>query len=74
MWDAERTNFYAGVIAAAFVCPLDVIKTRFQVHGLPQLPNGSVKGTSCLVITFVFPFKIDLFLWTGKTRNFSYEQ
>ncbi|MED6135381.1 Nicotinamide adenine dinucleotide transporter 1, chloroplastic [Stylosanthes scabra] len=35
----------AGVIAATFVCPLDVIKTRFQVHGVPQLHNGRVKGS-----------------------------
>ncbi|XP_010559180.1 PREDICTED: nicotinamide adenine dinucleotide transporter 1, chloroplastic [Tarenaya hassleriana] len=35
----------AGVIAATFVCPLDVIKTRFQVHGLPKLGDGSVKGS-----------------------------
>ncbi|KAK7277787.1 hypothetical protein RJT34_22804 [Clitoria ternatea] len=35
----------AGVIAATFVCPLDVIKTRFQVHGVPQLANGSIKGS-----------------------------
>ncbi|XP_031498700.1 nicotinamide adenine dinucleotide transporter 1, chloroplastic [Nymphaea colorata] len=35
----------AGAIAATFVCPLDVIKTRFQVHGLPQLSNGGVKGS-----------------------------
>ncbi|KAJ7973014.1 Mitochondrial nicotinamide adenine dinucleotide transporter 1 [Quillaja saponaria] len=35
----------AGVIAATFVCPLDVIKTRFQVHGLPKLANGSIKGS-----------------------------
>ncbi|KAJ9187822.1 hypothetical protein P3X46_003238 [Hevea brasiliensis] len=35
----------AGVIAATFVCPLDVIKTRFQVHGLPKLDNGSIKGS-----------------------------
>ncbi|KAG8653233.1 nicotinamide adenine dinucleotide transporter 1, chloroplastic isoform X2 [Manihot esculenta] len=35
----------AGVIAATFVCPLDVIKIRFQVHGLPKLDNGSIKGS-----------------------------
>ncbi|CAA7406084.1 unnamed protein product [Spirodela intermedia] len=35
----------AGVIAATFVCPLDVIKTRFQVHGLPTLSPGNVRGS-----------------------------
>ncbi|KAD1514664.1 hypothetical protein E3N88_33680 [Mikania micrantha] len=34
----------AGVIAATFVCPLDVIKTRFQVHGLPQINGGTMRG------------------------------
>uniref|UniRef100_A0A803LA41 Mitochondrial carrier protein n=1 Tax=Chenopodium quinoa TaxID=63459 RepID=A0A803LA41_CHEQI len=35
----------AGVIAASFVCPLDVIKTRLQVHGLSTLGKGPAKGS-----------------------------
>ena len=46
---------HAGVIAATFVCPLDVIKTRFQVHGLSALGNGSIKGMELKLF-------IDLFL------------
>uniref|UniRef100_A0A0C9S5Y8 TSA: Wollemia nobilis Ref_Wollemi_Transcript_16045_1954 transcribed RNA sequence n=1 Tax=Wollemia nobilis TaxID=56998 RepID=A0A0C9S5Y8_9CONI len=34
----------AGAIAATFVCPLDVIKTRLQVHGLPKRSQSGIRG------------------------------
>ncbi|KAM7266949.1 hypothetical protein ACFE04_009115 [Oxalis oulophora] len=40
-----------GAIAATFVCLLDVIEKRLQVHGLPEF-------TLLLVMRFLRPFKM----------------
>lgn len=53
-------GFGAGVIAATFVCPLDVIKTRLQVHGLPQLGNGTIKGMPFFAFGLLLRIKITI--------------
>lgn len=61
-----------GVIAATFVCPLDVIKTRFQVHGLPHLGNGSVRGMICFHLLLVVRYEVFGFLCIPASSKFEF--
>nr|GMD70298.1 nicotinamide adenine dinucleotide transporter 2, mitochondrial isoform X2 [Ipomoea batatas] len=50
----------AGAIAATFVCPLDVIKTRLQVHGLPEAARSGHRG-SVIITSFQHIVRTDGF-------------
>ncbi|KAI7996487.1 hypothetical protein LOK49_LG10G00760 [Camellia lanceoleosa] len=41
-----------GAIATTFVCPLDVIKTRLQVHGFPEAHHSGPKVNNSAQLTF----------------------